>query len=384
MLPQIQSPSQTQSDPVHGPWWIKLWFGLLAVVSVCSPLRMVAINVTELKGTLVVHQYGHHNEVTAIREGTFHLAFAPEFYAVRMLKPTEFVEQGMFVVSDGESVYQTQRLRKIGGEQEVPVGPYAVTVGKCRYGKMPTGFYGWGPMEAIALSYYLFNHPNDVFSGGEIRKEYIPEIIITRSRELRHPYVRVDVTRDASGFVSQVKFWGLTSENSAVPYSHRDDCFLLGELNLKEFRHGAAEKVTFVVNGLLERPVAGKPRHGSPLVDVELQGVAEITNDRSLFLQVAYDSGVSVEVGDSRFPDTPSLHYVVHPQQGPPLAGLGAQTGSAPQKAREERLAKVIDARSKRRATVLVAGLASLLVVAMTILRTRAERRKQHTDITTK
>ena len=292
-----------------------------------------------------------------------------------MLSPTEYAELGILAIGGSDTIYQSQKLRVLSGKKNAP--SFAIAQGRMVQGKMPNAFYGWGTAQALTLAYFVCGRETDVFANGQIKDEYIPDIISARAREVDLPKVLSQVRRRLDRTIESVSFWATDPTEKEVKFEHSNKSLLVGEVKFAQVDQGLPTKLELLLNQFTvdhARQVVLAP---TPMATATYEGAVFHHNNTAIFDEVAYDRGTSTAVTDLRLPGRRPLQYVLTPKDKIPFDDPALPGSSAAQLAYRNAQAKRTTDSYQLQVRWVVLGIVALSAISVVHLFTRNRRGKQ-------
>src|SRR4051812_19563140 len=112
------------------------------------PCGIYGAQVREVTGELAITRYDHSGEVSTTSDGPFELSWTPTMYRIKMRKATVLIEQGIYIICDGKSIFQSERATELNGRKGRS-NATSTAHGRIDLGLMPEGFYGWAPAQML-------------------------------------------------------------------------------------------------------------------------------------------------------------------------------------------------------------------------------------------
>lgn len=280
-----------------------------------------------------MREFARNDQLANAGEGSAELATSEAGYRVLSLTPSSSVERGAIAVSDGSMVYCAEQVRFITSDPARQ--GYGPTQAKFEMGRIPAGFRGWSPIQALVLSYLLTSGRERANANSALTDAAIPDILRKRVRETGLNRVATEFAPPLPEHAFYLRFFGIGPEFIEGRRTTREIPYLLGELHVAGNTNGHPESFRFVLYRM-DLDFVTKQRSEILHRHVEFtyrRESIETVQDLDIFDKISYDAGREVSVMDSRIAGDIPLTY--HLKAGnrlafvvpsSPLAGAAYET----------------------------------------------------------
>lgn len=321
---------------------------------------------TVMTGEYTVRRFIKPTVLRVTSTGSFEVRIYPDHYWVRALNPNEIAENGVIAMSDYRHVYQSERILKIAPSNG-PANPSRHAYGRFDIGVLPNGFDSWGAIQALSLANIMTKRPQRAFNAERtsLVDDCIPGLMRRRARELNLPSVKGEVEW-ADGGRPIVRFW-VTDEGKAPPYAQGSDCFLVGELHIKEIRDGMPTSAFFCVND----------SKGFAIADATFMATAVRTDSAGSRSIASYDADAATVVSDTRYGSVTGLNYLLQPSETPPFEHEGNPSYQKLVRLKQGSMAKVEEKQGRRKIVVFFLASTAFLGIGAIYALIRRGKKKQ-------
>ncbi len=250
--------------------------------------------VSTMQGASITTIYTRTGRLVETIDGPVELWVDDARFAMRFHRPADAVDLRVLLVSDGNSIFQSQIIRQMKRKGQ-PVNSGGIAVARLDNGVMPRelGPY-WDLPQVIVLALHVCQARRQISQAGALRDEFVPEAILSAILE-DGGELRTQVVQDA-GSQTHIRFWEVRKGYEGRLYENAD-CFLFAKLAITSSEKLPVEidferfQGKILANGLMTSVISRR---------YVVRGTTGRGGDRSVFARTSYDPVSRLPVNDYR------------------------------------------------------------------------------------